>query len=57
MAAAEKRRDRLTRELHDTGNDHVALTRIGKELATAEAELRAAEEEWLALSEENERPR
>jgi hypothetical protein len=47
----------LTNELHDAGEDHQKLARIGNELAQAEAALRAAEEEWLALSEENEQPR
>jgi ATP-binding cassette subfamily F protein uup len=57
IAAATTKRDRLTAELHTAGDDHQALARIGNELAETEAALQAAEEEWLALSEENEQAR
>ncbi len=53
MAEAEARRDRLAAELaaHDPA-DHVALTATAQALAEAEADLGAAEERWLELSEE-----
>ncbi|HET7721603.1 MAG TPA: ABC-F family ATP-binding cassette domain-containing protein [Acidimicrobiales bacterium] len=53
MAEAEARRDRLAAELaaHDPA-DHVALTATAQALAEAEANLGAAEERWLELSEE-----
>jgi hypothetical protein len=34
------------------GNDHAALRRLGDELATVQADLSAAEERWLVVSEE-----
>lgn len=53
MAEAAARRDRLAAELaaHDPA-DHVALTATAQALADAEANLGAAEERWLELSEE-----
>ena len=53
MAEAEATRDRLAAELaaHDPA-DHVALTATAQALAEAEANLGAAEERWLELSEE-----
>ena len=53
MADAEAARDRLAAELaaHDPA-DHVALTATAQALAGAEANLSAAEERWLELSEE-----
>jgi ABC transport system ATP-binding/permease protein len=53
MADAEATRDRLAAELGMADpSDHVALTAIAQALAGAEAELSAAEERWLELSEE-----
>ncbi|MGE0307936.1 MAG: ABC-F family ATP-binding cassette domain-containing protein [Acidimicrobiia bacterium] len=58
---AEKDMERIGRkrdQLHDqlvATTDHVELTRLGKELAVAEAALAEAEETWLALAEERER--
>jgi ATP-binding cassette subfamily F protein uup len=53
MAEAEARRDSLAAELaaHDPA-DHVALTATAQALAEAEANLGAAEERWLELSDE-----
>ncbi|HVT75417.1 MAG TPA: ATP-binding cassette domain-containing protein, partial [Acidimicrobiales bacterium] len=53
IAAAERRRDKLTEELH-AASDHAEMARLGTALAEAEAELAAREEEWLALGEEAE---
>ena len=53
MADAEATRDRLAAELGSVDpTDHVALTAVAQALADAEAELSAAEERWLELSEE-----
>ena len=56
MAERQRARDRLAQELADAGTDHVALARIGRELADVESELAAKEEEWLALAAEAEAP-
>jgi ABC transport system ATP-binding/permease protein len=55
VAAATERRDRALVSLSAAGSDHVALGRVGAELATAELELAATEERWLALADEAER--
>jgi hypothetical protein len=57
VARLERRRARLDGEVTDAaaGADHVALRRLGEELATVQAELADAEERWLAVSEELER--
>jgi ABC transport system ATP-binding/permease protein len=53
MAEAEATRDRLAAELGAVDpTDHVALSAVAQALADAEAELSAAEERWLELSEE-----
>ncbi len=53
MADAESRRDRLAAELAAADPaDHQALAASAQALAEAEAALGAAEERWLALSEE-----
>jgi hypothetical protein len=52
IAAHERRRDRLLAELADSGHDHVAMTRLGQELASTEATLTAAEERWLGIGAE-----
>ena len=49
-----RRRERLTEDLVENATDHVALTRLGAELATVEGELAATEERWLELASEAE---
>jgi predicted nucleic acid-binding Zn-ribbon protein len=50
MIRLQRQRDRITEAL--TGaTDHVEMTRLGGELAEAQAALDAAEEQWLALAE------
>ncbi|HUR77678.1 MAG TPA: ABC-F family ATP-binding cassette domain-containing protein [Acidimicrobiales bacterium] len=56
VAAAERRRNQLTDELHAAGDDHAELARLGTALAEVEAELAAREDEWLALGAEAEGP-
>lgn len=55
IAALDKRRGVLTKELDAAGSDHEALARVGAELAECEGELETVEEQWLELSEELER--
>jgi ATP-binding cassette subfamily F protein uup len=50
MARAQRQRDRITETLTAT-TDHREITRLGGELATAQAALDQAEEHWLALAE------
>ncbi|MET0459048.1 MAG: ATP-binding cassette domain-containing protein, partial [Ilumatobacteraceae bacterium] len=52
MAAHERRRARLMTELAAAGADHQAMTRLGQDLASVDAELAAAEERWLTYGEE-----
>jgi ABC transport system ATP-binding/permease protein len=53
MIRLQRQRDRITEAL--TGAvDHVEMTRLGGELADAQAALDEAEERWLALAEEAE---
>jgi len=54
MARLERQRTRLDGEVAGAAAsaDHVALRRLGDELATVQAELLDAEERWLAVSEE-----
>ena len=52
MARLQELVDRLTDALHVAGTDHEALARIGADLASHEAELATAEEEWLERSAE-----
>jgi ATP-binding cassette subfamily F protein uup len=54
LAAAERRRDRLTEELAAAGTDRDKLAKAGTDLAQAEQEVREAEERWLELAEEAE---
>ncbi len=54
IARLDRRKTKLTEELVSAGADHAALSRIGAELAEVETGLAAAEESWLALSEESE---
>lgn len=48
------RRDAALADLAAAGNDHVAIQRIGAELAQAEEQLAVAEERWLTLGAEAE---
>ena len=52
MRKLERRRAELEADLSAAGDDHVALARIGGELAAVGADLSAAEEAWLTLAEE-----
>jgi ABC transport system ATP-binding/permease protein len=54
LARLERRRANLADELDRAGGDHVALARVGAELAAVDTEIGAAEERWLALAEERE---
>ena len=47
----QRQRDRITGALTATA-DHQEITRLGGELATAQAALDLAEERWLTLAEE-----
>jgi ABC transport system ATP-binding/permease protein len=50
MVRAQRQRDRVTEALTATA-DHREITRLGEELATAQAALDRAEEHWLDLAE------
>jgi hypothetical protein len=52
-----KVKDRLELKVADlaVSGDHVELTRLGRELTAVLAELGAAEEQWLQLTDEAER--
>jgi predicted nucleic acid-binding Zn-ribbon protein len=50
MARAQRQRDRITEALTATA-DHREITRLGEELAAAQAVLDQAEEHWLDLAE------
>jgi ATP-binding cassette subfamily F protein uup len=52
MAKAQRRRDQLTERLAEAA-DHTELARIGAELAEAQAELDALEEQWLTLADQS----
>jgi len=53
MRKLDKKRTALAEELAGVASsDHVAMADVGTRLAAVEAELGAAEDEWLALSEE-----
>ncbi|MEO6318272.1 MAG: ABC-F family ATP-binding cassette domain-containing protein [Acidimicrobiales bacterium] len=54
LARLDTRRTRLEAQLVDAAgaNDHPLLRSLGADLATAQAEVAAAEERWLAVSEE-----
>lgn len=53
MVRWQRQRDKITEAL--TGAvDHVEMTRLGGELAEAQAALDEAEEHWLALAEQAE---
>lgn len=52
MAEAVERRTRLEAELSAASDDHAALTAAAHALAEAEVALAAAEDRWLALTEE-----
>ena len=54
LARAGKRRDSLTVELGSVApTDYTALTRIGEQIAEAQAEIDRWEETWLELAEES----
>ena len=55
VAGLERRRDALHAGLVDAGADHVALARLGAELAEVTDALAIAEERWLEVAEEAER--
>jgi ATP-binding cassette subfamily F protein uup len=57
LAAAHRRQSKLELELTAAGTDHEALARIGAEMTVVAAQVAAAEESWLALSEEAEAAR
>jgi ATP-binding cassette subfamily F protein uup len=50
----ERRRDELTAEVTANAGDHLRMAELGRELATTEADLAAAEDAWLALTTEAE---
>ncbi|MGH9023295.1 MAG: ABC-F family ATP-binding cassette domain-containing protein [Acidimicrobiia bacterium] len=52
MNAAAARRDRLIADLAIPHRDHLAIAAVARSLGEAEEQLTAAEERWLALSEE-----
>jgi len=52
MAKLQRRQDQLAADLQSAGGDHVALERVGAELAACGSDLAAAEERWLELSDE-----
>jgi ATP-binding cassette subfamily F protein uup len=54
VARLTKKRTQLETQLVDAGADHEALRTLGAELGVVVAELEAAEELWLALSDEAE---
>jgi predicted nucleic acid-binding Zn-ribbon protein len=51
----ERRREEITGELAAGTADHRRMADLGSELATTEADLAAAEEEWLHLADEADR--
>jgi len=51
VAALERRRGRLLTDLDGAGTDVAELVRVGTDLVSVEAELAAAEQRWLELSE------
>jgi ATP-binding cassette subfamily F protein uup len=53
MVRLQRQRDRIAEAL-TTAVDHVEMTRLGGQLADAQAALDEAEEQWLALAEEAE---
>jgi hypothetical protein len=52
MTGADDRRRRLEAELADVAGDHTTLATAARALAEAEVALAAAEDRWLALTEE-----
>ena len=56
VATLTRRRDALAEELA-VASDHLELARVGTALSAAQAELEAAEEQWLRLAEEAEATR
>ncbi len=54
VAKLTKRKDVLEQKLIDAGTDHEQLAALGAELSTVGAALDEAEEQWMALAEEQE---
>jgi hypothetical protein len=54
LARLDSARQRLEADVADAAarNDHVALQRLGADLGSIQTDLAAAEERWLAVSEE-----
>ncbi|MFT3851853.1 MAG: ABC-F family ATP-binding cassette domain-containing protein [Ilumatobacteraceae bacterium] len=52
LAGHERRRERLLADLAAAGSNHVAIARVGQELADTETALAATEERWLDLATE-----
>jgi ATP-binding cassette subfamily F protein uup len=50
LAALQRRRAAVEAELVAVGGDHVALGRLGTELASLQAEIECTEDRWLELS-------
>ena len=50
LGALQRRRADLEAALSAAGGDHVALARVGNELATTQAEIDRVEDRWLELS-------
>jgi len=50
LAALHRKHLILEQELDAVGGDHVALARIGTALATVQADIERAENQWLELS-------
>ena len=55
MRRLEKRRDEITGALAEGAADHRRMADLGAELAATEADLAAAEEDWLTLADEADR--
>jgi ATP-binding cassette subfamily F protein uup len=52
MARMARRRDELIEALGATGDDHLELAQVGRQLEAAQAALTESENRWLALAEE-----
>ena len=53
IAALQRRQNELQAALSDAGSDHVALTRIGRDLAEVHEAIAATEDRWLELTVES----
>jgi ATP-binding cassette subfamily F protein uup len=52
LAARQREREQLVREMDDAAGDFKTLARVGETLSAADAQLTIAEEHWLALATE-----